>query len=350
MVDLRMDRLGTKTPVGDRVRLDYEREVQAPIDRVWRALVEPAEAATWWGVDSVTVEPGQRYLLHGGEMPPGGPITAWDPPHLLAFEWNRDETDTPQVITFRLTAQGDRTHLHFSHEGLLESWSESVLPGWHAVLVQLEATIAGEPYDGTAIFEAVGPLYGAMRSPDEYRAGGGRAIDLDEGRLGTVERTHDGAHTTLRFTRQLDASPGAVWGALTDPGELSVWMNCPVDVVPGERIIFYFGDGDLVQDCAITEWEPGERLAFEWNDYYPRRDPSDEGYQASLVTFELEAHEGGTRLVLLHTLGQPVSAPENLGGWHGHLVALREHLDGRRVEFEPLFAVTERFYQGVSIS
>ncbi len=171
-MDLRTDRLGTKTAVGDRVRLDFDRVVDAPIERVWRALVEPAEAAAWWGVASVTVEPGARYLLHGGTMPPGGPITAWDPPRLLAFEWNRDETDTPQVITFRLEADGERTRLHFSHEGLLPHWSEQVLPGWHAVLVALEATIAGEPYDGKAIFEAVGPRYGATKTVEEYRERG----------------------------------------------------------------------------------------------------------------------------------------------------------------------------------
>lgn len=170
-------------------------------------------------------------------------------------------------------------------------------------------------------------------------------IDLDPQRLGTVERTHGGAHTTLRFERQLDATPEEVWRALTEPAELAAWFGCPVDVIPGVRIEFHFADSPP-QDSRIVTWEPPSRLVFEWDDHYPRR--TDPARAMSLVTFELEQSGAGTRLVLVHSSGEPKEWKDNLGGWHGHLVALREHLAGRSVEFEPLFAATSRLYEAVA--
>ncbi|PKN79514.1 MAG: hypothetical protein CVU47_10550 [Chloroflexi bacterium HGW-Chloroflexi-9] len=170
-------------------------------------------------------------------------------------------------------------------------------------------------------------------------------IDLDPQHLGTVERTHGGAHTTLRFERQLDATPEEVWRALTDPAELAVWFGCPVDVVPGERIAIHFADSSP-QDSRIVTWEPPSLLAFEWDDHYPRS--TDPDRSMSLVTFELERSGAGTRLVLVHSNGEPKEWKDNLGGWHGHLVALREHLAGRSVEFKPLFVATIGLYQAVT--
>jgi uncharacterized protein YndB with AHSA1/START domain len=178
------------------------------------------------------------------------------------------------------------------------------------------------------------------------------STDLDADALGTVTSTEGGRHTTLRFERLLEAEVAAVWQALTDPVELAIWMNCEsVEVVPGGSLVLLFRDG-LRQGGAITAWDPPVRFSFEWDDFYPRPGhPVPAAHPMSLVTFELRSEGGQTRLVLEHSRGEPREAGDNLGGWHGHLVALREHLAGNdAVEFNRLFAATRRLYGDVSVA
>jgi uncharacterized protein YndB with AHSA1/START domain len=113
--------------VTPRVRL--ERTYRAPISRVFRALVDPAELVRWWGppdVDTSAAEidlrvggacrwvmhpHGQRAVLHGR-------ITELDPPRLLVMvhHWEGDDTET--LVTMRLTDLGDRTRLELVHSRL----------------------------------------------------------------------------------------------------------------------------------------------------------------------------------------------------------------------------------------
>jgi uncharacterized protein YndB with AHSA1/START domain len=93
----------------------------------------------------------------------------------------------------------------------------------------------------------------------------------------------------------LPATRDEVWEALTNPGELEHWFadDVDLDLRPGGVATFRWANGDSRQ-ATVTELEPGERLAFEWDG---------EGE----VEFTLADDAEGTRLTVIET--SPASLP-----------------------------------------
>ena len=87
----------------------------------------------------------------------------------------------------------------------------------------------------------------------------------------------------------LQATRDEVWAALTDPLELESWFanDVELDLRPGGEATFRWGNGES-RHATVTEVEPGERLAFEWDD---------EGE----VEFTLDDDADGTRLTIVET-------------------------------------------------
>jgi len=80
-----------------------------------------------------------------------------------------------------------------------------------------------------------------------------------------------------------------VWAALTDPRRLEDWFanDVELDLRPGGEARFRWGNGES-RRATVTEVEPEERLAFEWDG---------EGE----VEFTLADAAEGTRLVVVET-------------------------------------------------
>ena len=89
----------------------------------------------------------------------------------------------------------------------------------------------------------------------------------------------------------LSATRAEVWEALTDPRELERWFanGVDLDLRPGGEASFRWGNGEF-RHATVTDVEPGERLAFEWDD-------EAEGE----VEFTLDDEAGGTRLTVVET-------------------------------------------------
>ena len=87
----------------------------------------------------------------------------------------------------------------------------------------------------------------------------------------------------------LPAEREEVWSALTDPRRLEDWFanNVELDLRPGGEAWFRWGNGES-RRATVTEVEPGERLAFEWDG---------EGD----VEFTLADDVDGTRLTVVET-------------------------------------------------
>ena len=96
----------------------------------------------------------------------------------------------------------------------------------------------------------------------------------------------------MEVTRELvlPDPPDEVWTALTDPDELEEWFANEVELAlePGGEGVFRWDSGE-VRRATVEEVEPGRRLAFRWSD--------DEG-EETLVAFELEEVEDGTRVTV----------------------------------------------------
>src|SRR5262249_35409854 len=87
----------------------------------------------------------------------------------------------------------------------------------------------------------------------------------------------------------LPAGRDEVWAALTDPRRLEDWFanDVELDLRPGGEARFRWGNGEP-RTATVTEVEPEERLAFEWD-----------GEGARRVTLADDAD--GTRLTVVET-------------------------------------------------
>jgi uncharacterized protein YndB with AHSA1/START domain len=127
------------------------------------------------------------------------------------------------------------------------------------------------------------------------------------------------------FERRFAAPRERVWQALTDPSELAGWLApAEIEMRVGGRVFFKFDDGD--ERGTITELREPELLAYTWN----------EGQTDSVVRFELEPDDGGTRLILRHTFDGQVDLSSFGGGWHHHLEQLTAQVAGRPIGWDSI--------------
>lgn len=134
----------------------------------------------------------------------------------------------------------------------------------------------------------------------------------------------DGGAAGPGVVREVDlpADVDDVWDALTDAGRVDAWFGAPVEwaMEPGAPMRVGRGDdGSAPRDGRVDEVEPGRRLRYQWW-------PADGGGGASAVTYELEPHPGGTRLVITE-LPTPRATPgaalaSGGGGWDVRIIGL----------------------------
>lgn len=91
----------------------------------------------------------------------------------------------------------------------------------------------------------------------------------------------------------IDATPEAVWGALTDPQQLAAWFDADaaIDLRRGGAVRFRWPDGTERRGLVI-ELDPPRRLAFRWREL---RTSGLSAAGARVVTFTLEPERSGRR-------------------------------------------------------
>jgi uncharacterized protein YndB with AHSA1/START domain len=279
---------GSLHTVDARNVLRFERRLAHPVEKVWRAVTEPAELAHWFPA-TVAMEAqaggAMRFTFPGGEMDPTeGRVTELDPPRVFAFDWAGD------ALRMELRPDGAGTLLTFTYTFTDRPMAGSYATGWQTCLDALEAALAG-----------TGP-----REPAPYAER--HDAYLEEFGLGEGTAGQD----AVRFERLLPHPVEKVWPALT--GE---------DTAPaeGEEPPPPVTNG-YVPAGPLTEVQPGRVLEYAC----PR-----EGRPAGRVRWELTGgHPAGTRVVLTHTLaGAPAQERVTaLAAWHTQLEILADHLRG----------------------
>jgi uncharacterized protein YndB with AHSA1/START domain len=136
---------GTFDTIDDRPALIFERRLAHPIERVWRAVTDPAELAHWFPSRvSGQVAPGARLTFHfpDDDMPSlEGEVIELEPPRRFAFTWGNDtlriELDTlDDGCMLRLTCLFDEPER-----------AARDAAGWHVCLDRLEGHLGGAPAD-----------------------------------------------------------------------------------------------------------------------------------------------------------------------------------------------------------
>jgi uncharacterized protein YndB with AHSA1/START domain len=148
--------------------VELSRHIGAPLERVWQALVDPAQAGTWFAAKAnIDPELGGAYELFWRPGTPesqstiGCRITAIAPCRYLAFTWRGpdelgalmnegDPPPPPTHVTITVSPSAAGADLRVRHVGFGdgEGWSGAVAwhhRAWTAVLDNLEALLSGRP-------------------------------------------------------------------------------------------------------------------------------------------------------------------------------------------------------------
>ena len=135
-------------------RLVEEIWIDAPPERVFRALTDPEQLIAWWGVSeayrtteaTVDLRVGGRYRLTGpsgerGTFAVEGVYRAVEPPTRLVFTWDPgwDDDARGSEVEFALEAREGGTRLVLTHTGFATEESRDAHRGWSAVLSSLKA-------------------------------------------------------------------------------------------------------------------------------------------------------------------------------------------------------------------
>jgi uncharacterized protein YndB with AHSA1/START domain len=151
---------------GDRSTLRFERHLAHGLDRVWRAVTDPAELEQWFP-SAVVYEPRAGASMqfdfggeHGIDALPGE-VLEFDPPRVFAFAWGKD------VLRFELAGDERATQLVFTHSFAHEPGKPARdAAGWAACWEAFDALLDGGPKPAgdrwTAHEQGYVELFGAL--------------------------------------------------------------------------------------------------------------------------------------------------------------------------------------------
>jgi uncharacterized protein YndB with AHSA1/START domain len=202
-------RNGTLVTVDGRPALRFERRYRHPVERVWRAVSDPAEMAQWFpstvegdravGAELRFADDDQRGAARdaggarGDDPMVRGTVVVHDPPAVFAFTWGGE------LLRFELHPDGGDTVLVFTQ--LLSHGSVAARngAGWHACLGILDRLLGVDA-----------PAEDWMAVYDDYLSRAGPALG---------EATGGG----MIWERATHAEPDRVGHATTAPEELDGW-------------------------------------------------------------------------------------------------------------------------------
>ncbi|WP_269715969.1 SRPBCC family protein [Caulobacter sp. NIBR2454] len=297
---------------GARPTLVLSRRFRQPVEKVWAALTIPERIADWLGVEWM----GEPALSEGGpftyrftdtDMLSEGKVLKLQPPYVLEHSWV-DNVMPGTIVRWELQPDGDGALLTLTNIFPAPEDAPRTAAGWTMILRSLEAHLDGGSVDWG------GMNWSAIR--DDYAERFGEEASLD-GRKVEID-----GQLALRFVRILRHSPQAVWDALASPEGWSRWMQAGTSQIEprvGGRFHNFWPDYDHGVDGEVLAWDPPRHLAFTWP----------EGGVATQVSFRLEPHELGCRLVMEHV---GINAEDAVGygaGWHWHLDCLPAAIEGR---------------------
>jgi uncharacterized protein YndB with AHSA1/START domain len=204
---------GTLLTVDGRPALRFERKYRHSIERVWRAISDPAEMARWFpsnvegeraaGAGLIFVDEAQRAAAREAGEPTRddgpmlrGTVVTYEPPTLFAFTWGGE------LLRFELMPDGPDTVLVFTQLLSHQSVAARNGSGWHVCLGALDRLLGAATADAVASWTDV---------YDGYLQRIGPALGVPSGK---------GAMTWERATH---VEPDRVRVVTSRPDEIEAW-------------------------------------------------------------------------------------------------------------------------------
>ncbi len=129
--------------------LVIERTLNAPVARVWKALTDVDEMRSWY-FDLKEFKPGPGFEFEftveheGMKYHHLCKVTEAIPPKRIAYTWRYEGHAGDSLVTFELSADGNKTKLRLIHEGL-ETFPKTPAfarknfeAGWTAIASELQ--------------------------------------------------------------------------------------------------------------------------------------------------------------------------------------------------------------------
>lgn len=125
---------GTLETIDGRPALRFERTLAHPVERVWRAISEPAELRQWFPAAGDWIPAtGETFEAYGMS----GEVIEADPPRRLEWTFAGDR------YSFELAPQRDGCLLVFTHVFDDRGIAAQTAAGWHTYLDRLEPHLDG---------------------------------------------------------------------------------------------------------------------------------------------------------------------------------------------------------------
>ena len=125
---------GDLISIDDRPALRFERRLNHSVERVWRAVTEPAELDRWFVAAAPwKPEAGEVFEAMGEQ----GEITELEPPRVIAWTWGGE------LFRFELSPDGEGCVLVFVHVFDDRALGAQHAAGWEVYLNRLDAHLAG---------------------------------------------------------------------------------------------------------------------------------------------------------------------------------------------------------------
>ena len=145
----------------------FERHYPFPVERVWRAVTDPAELKAWFPSPDVTYEAPRGRHDHPRRRPATAPeamtgrVLAWDPPHVFGFEWGGDQ------LFLTVTADGEGSRLELLD--VLDEKTRAALhgAGWTMCLAALDRRPHRAPGEAAPEFRPLLEEYRGAGFPDD---------------------------------------------------------------------------------------------------------------------------------------------------------------------------------------
>ena len=153
-----------------RWRLRFERELDHPPEKVWRAVTEPEHLAVWYPQQIVGERKAGAPLRFVTPGDPGdgfdGQLLVFDPPSVMEFTWGTD------LLRIELAADGQGTVLTLTDtfDDLGKAARDAA--GWHECLERLTGDLDGTPLPALGEpWQRIDPVYVAALGPEAATVG-----------------------------------------------------------------------------------------------------------------------------------------------------------------------------------
>ena len=123
-----------------------ERTLNAPIEKVWKAITDKNQMKQWYfDLADFKPEPGFEFEFAGGKDDRSYlhlcKITEVVPGKKLQYSWRYEGYEGISFVTFELFAEGNKTRLVLTHEGLetfpstnQDFAKENFVEGWNTII------------------------------------------------------------------------------------------------------------------------------------------------------------------------------------------------------------------------